>query len=222
MRVRGMLFRDEDDARDYFAQRDLDESMDIEFIEEGHRYLMDGAEVPSVTTIISPLRPTSGADPETLEWKRQVGKAVHKAIELYEANDLDPSSLADVIAPYFEGWIRFKRESGFRALLTEQVVGSRKYRFAGTLDVLGTRAEGPSPDELIDCKAVWSMGDETAVQTAGYALALLESHGIRVKKRGGLQLLSDGSFRYFPYSEANDERVFLACLSVNSWKRIHQ
>jgi hypothetical protein len=224
VRVRGHTFRDEDDAYDYFVQREIDDSMlsPVEFQEEGHRYLLDGAQVSSVTEIIAPLRKDTGASTETLEWKRQVGKAVHKAIELFERNDLETSSLDPMIAPYFEGWVRFKRESGFRAFLTEQVVWSKKYRYAGTLDVLGTRTDGPAPDELIDAKCVWSMGAETAVQTAGYALALQESHGIKVRKRGGVQLLRDGTFRFFPYNDANDERVFLACLSVNSWKRLHQ
>jgi hypothetical protein len=206
---------DEDTAYDEWRQRQVDDAMfpHVEFQEEGHRYLLNGSQVPSVTEIIKPLCKESGAS--------HVGKAVHKAIELYEGGDLDAESLDPQIAPYFEGWIRFKRESGFRALLTEQIVWSTKLRFAGTLDVLGTRTEGPSPDELLDCKCVWSMGPETAIQTAGYALALQESHGIKVRKRGGVQLLRDGSFRFFPYNDHLDENVFKCCLTIHSWKRLH-
>lgn len=221
MLVRGIQFRDLDDAHDYFEQRKIDDVPEIKFEEEGHRYLLDGAQVPSVTEIIKPLCKEMGASAETLEWKRQVGKAVHKAIELFESHDLDTNTLDPQIAPYFEGWVKFKLDSGFRALLTEQVVWSKKLRYAGTLDVLGTRNGDLNPDELIDCKCVWSMGSETAIQTAGYALAVQESHGIKVRKRGGVQLLRDGTFRFYPYNDPLDEQVFKACLSINSWRRLH-
>lgn len=193
----------------------------IKFVEEGHVYLLDGKPVPSVTEILKPLVDMSRVPPDVLEYKRSLGKAVHRAIELYERNDLDPDSLDADATPFFGAWLRFKKETGFRALLTEQVVWSAKQRYAGTLDVIGTRGEGPSPDELLDCKCVWTMSAATGPQTSGYAMALVESHGIKVKKRGGLQLLRDGGFKFFPYTNPNDEHIFKACLSINSYLRVH-
>lgn len=194
----------------------------IQFIEETHAYLLDGNPVPSVTEILKPLVDLGRVPPEMLEYKRSLGKAVHKAIELYERQDLDVDSLHPDALPFFEAWLRFKKETGFRAILTEQVVWSTKLRYAGTLDILGTRTKDtPSPDELLDAKCVWTMGASTGPQTAGYGMALVESHGIKVKKRGGLQLLRDGSFKFFPYSNPNDEHVFKACLTVNAFLRVH-
>lgn len=194
----------------------------IQFIEDGHTYLLDGNPVPSVTEILKPLVDLGRVPPETLEYKRSLGKAVHKAIDLYEHQDLDVETLHADAVPFFDAWLKFKAETGFRAMLTEQIVWSSKLRYAGTLDILGTRNEGPDPDELLDAKCVWTMGAATGPQTAGYALALIESHGIKVKKRGGLQLLRDGTFRFFPYRDDNDANVFKACLSINAFLRVNK
>lgn len=193
----------------------------IQFIEDTHTYLLDGNPVPSVTEILKPLTDLSRVPQDTLEYKRSLGKAVHKAIELYERQDLDVDTLDKDAMPFFEAWLKFKAETGFRALLTEQVVWSAKLRYAGTLDILGTRDGGVEPTELLDAKCVWTMGPATGPQTFGYALALQESHGIKVKKRGGLQLLRDGTFRFFPYNNPYDETAFKACLSINAFLRFH-
>jgi hypothetical protein len=103
------------------------------------------------------------------------------------------------------------------------VVASYKLRFAGTPDLIGTRIQdSPDPDELLDTKCVWTMDPATGVQTAGYGLALQESHGIKIKKRGGVQLLRDGTYRFYPYTHANDENVFKACLAIHNWKALNK
>jgi hypothetical protein len=98
-------------------------------------------------------------------------------------------------------------------------VYSKKLRVAGMLDLTGMRDKYV---ELLDLKAVWTMGDETAIQTAGYSILYEELTGVKVAMRGGLQLLRDGTYRYHPYKDANDRNVFLACLSVHNWKALHR
>ena len=191
----------------------------IEFNEERHEYRLDGAVVPSVTEVIKPLVDFSRVPEEQLEYKRQIGKALDTAITLYERQDLEVASMDDAVMPFFEAWLAFKKDTGFRVLLNQAIVYSRKLRFAGTLDLLGTRVpDSASPDELIDTKCVWAMGRATAVQTAAYSLATLESLGIRLKKRGAVQLLQDGTYRYHPYTHSNDENVFKALLAIHAWK----
>lgn len=192
----------------------------IQFIEDTHTYLLDGNPVPSVTEIIKPLVDVGRVPQEVLEYKRSLGKAVHKAIELHEQQNLDFDTLDQDALPFFEAWLKFTQDTGFRAVLTEQIVWSEKLRFAGTLDILGARGEG-HPDELLDAKCVWAMGSATGPQTAGYALALSESHGIKVKKRGGVQLLRDGTYKFHPFNNPNDEHVFRACLSINAFVRFY-
>lgn len=195
----------------------------IEFNEERHEYRLDGAVVPSVTEIIKPLSDFSNVPEEQREFKRQIGKALDAAITLYERQDLDFDTLDEQVLPFFEAWLAFKKDTGFRVILNQVIVFSRKLRFAGTLDILGTRTpDSPNPDELIDTKCVWTMDPATGVQTAGYGIACFESLGIRLKKRGGVQLLRDGTYRYHQYTHPNDENVFKACLAILAWKGIRK
>lgn len=221
MRVRGVQYRDEDDAYEHAVQSEIDNAMfpEVIFNEAAHTYTVNGVRYPSVTEVVGMLRPESGARQDVIEYKRQIGKALHKAVELYEGNDLDPDSLDPVVAPYFEGWVKFKRDVGFEMLHSEMIVASTKLRVAGTLDLVGMRAK---LIELLDLKAVWTMGDETAIQTAGYSMLYEEMTGVKVDRRAGLQLLRDGTYRYHQYKDANDRNVFLACLSVHNWKALHR
>ena len=57
---------------------------EIIFDEATHTYLVDGEEVPSVTTILQPLsmRSYSAVNPSVLEYARNRGKAIHEAVEM--------------------------------------------------------------------------------------------------------------------------------------------
>ncbi len=219
--VRGMRFRDEDDAQDYFDQRDLDDEMATEIIfdDPTHTYTVNGSRYPSVTEVVGMLRPESGARQDVLEYKRQIGKAVHKAVELMEAGRLDVATVDPAIVPFVAAWSKFKAETGFAVLHSEMIVYSKKLRVAGTLDLTGMRGD---LIELLDLKAVWAMGDETAIQTAGYSMLYEELTGVKVQRRGGLQLLRDGQYRYHPYKDGNDRNVFLAALTVFNWNANHR
>ena len=215
-------YRDEDEAYDDWRQRKLDDEMfpQIDFDEPSHTYTVDGRRFPSVTEVVGMLRPESGAMQNVLEYKRQIGKAVHKTIELMEAGTLDTETIDPAIVPYISAWSGFKLDAGFTVLHSEMIVVSKKLRVAGTLDLTGMREAGDV--ELLDLKAVWAMGDETAIQTAGYAMLYEEMTGVKVDRRGGLQLLRDGTYRYHPYKDGNDRNVFLACLTVHNWKALHR
>lgn len=207
-----------DEAYDRFV---IERMEAIEFDEERHEYRIDGRVVPSVTQVLDIVRAEGGSDAQR-EYKRQIGKALDLAIELYEKDDLDPTSLDEAVIPFFSAWLKFKSESGFKVLLNQPVVYSRKLRFAGKPDLLGTRGDGICPDELLDTKCVWTMDPATALQTAGYAIAAHESLGIRIQRRGGVQLLRDGTYKFYPYTNQNDEHVFKSLLNVHAWKAMHR
>ena len=206
-------------------QRKLDEEMapaEISFDEERHEYRIDGYLVPSVTGILKPIVSLGGSD-DARDFKRQIGKALDTAITLHERQDLDLDSLDLAVLPFFEAWLKFKEETGFRVLLNQPIVYSKKLRFAGTADMIGTRSpDSPTPDELIDTKCVFTMDPATAIQTAGYSIAALESLGIKIKKRSGVQLLRDGTYRLFPYSNPTDEGIFRSLLNIHAWKEMNK
>lgn len=217
---------DEDTAYDIWRQRQVDEEMDrpaIEFDEPTHTYRLDGAVVPSVTQLLEPVRRELGGSESVLEYKRQIGKALDTTIELSERDDLIYSSIDDAVLPFFEAWLQFKKDTGFRVLLNQPIVYSRKLRFAGKPDIFGTRDPVRStPDELLDTKCVWTIDPATAIQLAGYDIGAQESLGIHVKKRSGLQLLRDGKYKLYPYNNPLDHSVFKCCLTLHAWKGLNK
>ena len=112
----------------------------LEFNEERHEYRLDGKIVPSVTQILRPLMDFSGIPPDVLEHKRQIGTAVHKAIELDLLGELDETSVAPALAPYFGAWRDFKSEFGVKdGTTTEYRVCSKIHGYAGTVDLITDR-----------------------------------------------------------------------------------
>lgn len=190
----------------------------VEFIEATHTYLVDKVEYPSVSTVLNVMVDLSRVPRDKLEYKRMIGRATHRCIELYEAGELDVESVDPQIVPYLEGWIRLKSAKPFRVLAAEKIVYSMKYRVAGRLDIL---AELDSDIWLLDAKCTYEMAPSTALQTAGYTLCVNEMGEYKVTKRAGVQLKPDGSFELYPYTEKSDERIFLNAVALHSWKKNH-
>ena len=189
------------------------------FIEKTHQYYLGGTELSSVTTILNQLNDFGRIPPDVLERKRQIGTAVHKAAELDDAGNLDPDSIDPAVAPYLEGWRKFRRESGFVPEYSEQRVYSTAYQYAGTLDRIGILN-----NELIllDIKARATDTPETALQTAAYAKAWEEMTGANLMhRRYSVRLTQDGNYRLVPHAGLTDFTVFLSCLTLYHWRISH-
>ena len=145
---------------------------DIFFEESTHTYIVDGQEVPSVTTILQPLsnRSYSSVNPSVLEYARNRGSAVHDALELIDL-DADPD-ISPEIVPYLTAYEEWK--SIYRPTWTdiEQIVYEDELGYIGTLDRAGYLNDGrfaivdiktsnPSKEALVSACA----------QTADYATA---------------------------------------------------
>lgn len=186
-----------------------------------HEYWHGTARLPSVTETIAHLGDgLAGIPPAVLEHARQRGTAVHAAIQYHHEGDLVMESLDTEIVPYFEAWLRFVEETGFRVLGAEQPMMSRTYRYAGTPDAWG---EMGGDLWLPDLKTTATMAPKVAVQTSAYQ-RLLHENTNRKARRAGLQLRADGTYRFHPYAPADDARdfsVFMAALTVHNWRIRH-
>ena len=188
--------------------------MEIEFSESDHRYLVDGVEYPSVTTILEDLYLTPQYYLGTQA--KQRGKAVHEAALLYDAGELDESTTDAVVLGYLKGYTAFIRDSGFEITQSERMVCSTKHRFAGRMDRYGTLAGVPA---ILDLKT-GSIPDTAGLQTAAYAIAWQEETSIQCWRRIALRLDSDGTYMVREYEQNNsDSLTFLAALRVWKWKR---
>ncbi len=193
----------------------------VEYFDADHRYVVNGEEYPSVSTVLGFFVDFSRVPKDVLAFKRQIGRATHKAIELFESGELDMDSVDEAVMPYLNGWMKFRTDKPNRVIAAERIVYSKKHRYAGRLDLAVELLEDGTRF-LLDVKCTYEMPPATSLQTAAYAEAFHESEGTRLNKRAGLQLKPDGSYELYPFDRVgnrNDFNYFLNALNLHRWMR---
>ena len=111
---------------------------DIFFEEETHTYLVDGEEVPSVTTILNYMSDVEykGINPSILEQASRRGTLVHEYTELVDYGAL-PNEIEYEVLPYIKAYQDFIRDYKPNWLLVEEPLYSEEYGYAGTVDRIG-------------------------------------------------------------------------------------
>lgn len=191
----------------------------LKFDAESHTYWLDGARIPSVTQVLKVLAGDQFAavPKDVLANAAALGTAVHRAIELDINKELDDASLHDSVRPYLDMWRDWCAMTGFKPELSEQQVYSRRLWFAGTVDVIGRFKNGVQA--IIDIKRCALMPASVGPQTAGYAVAFSECLGCEKPLRYALQFPKNAKHpRLEQFQGFNDERSFLAALTVYQWK----
>lgn len=187
------------------------------FDQEAHAYTLDGRPVPSVTQVLAQLEDYSGIPTQVLERKARLGTAVHKACELHLADELDEGSLHPDVAPYLDQFRSWLSASRFEPVLSERKVFSKRFQFAGTLDLFGTMQ---SRRVLIDIKTACNVMPTFGPQTAAYASALEECEHLKTEDRFVL-MLTPKRFELVPMKNPADLNVFYAALTIQQWRLKH-
>lgn len=198
----------------------------IIFDAENHRYYVNGDEKPGVTTILknAGLSPDfSLVDSETLEWKAQLGKEVHRVIELIIKNDLgdyDP-----ILEPYIQAAKSFMSVFNIKPIRSELAVYSSSLGCCGTLDLLAHYND--TEEGIFDFKTSSAIDlMYVGPQTAGYDFSYREwsgQTGRKPYKRFAVQLLKTGKFKVIPCTNPDDLLVFrYACQSQDPNNPLHQ
>lgn len=197
----------------------------LHFDPVAHRYTLDGKKLPGVTSVLKPISGAhyAGVDPAVMERAAELGRAVHRLIELDLANDLDLDELDPVLLPYYNGWRQFLATSGFKAQLSEQQMASRRQGYAGTLDLFGRLNYLPS---LIDAKRVAVVVRSTGPQTFAYgqlvrecfpgllpADAQLRRYALHLKNPAPGQTAAPWSLVPFN-NDRQDALVWQSCLNI--------
>jgi hypothetical protein len=146
--------------------------------DKDHAYFNEkGTRVPSTTQVFSILgcNDFDGVPADVLEWKRNYGIAVHKAIEFLVAGDLDWDSLDEVIIPAVAGLeqklkaLQFKYEAA-EEIRIHSIFGMQ---YGLMVDLKGTIVhQGQTRNAVIDLKSGvkfsptwrWQIGGYTAAQ----------------------------------------------------------
>lgn len=187
----------------------------IAFEEETHTYWLNGKKATSVTEALKLAGLIDGiqfASEEAL-WR---GKAVHTAIHFYHKGTLNWDSLDERLAPFVKGYLKFIEDTKFVPQEWEKRVSIDQLNLAGTLDVVGIFPDGSQA--LIDFKTGMqaNMSDWVGLQLALYDMAL----GLAAppRKRYGLKLLGDGSYRLYPFTDPMDRTVALSAVNIANWR----
>ena len=196
--------------------------MSLTFDPVTHTYTFDGVVVPSVTQGLRQLYDFSMISPDVLARKAAIGTAVHAAVDLDLAGELDEASISPTWAGYLAGWRKFVADTG----LTDADIGIGErpmvhptLRFAGTPDrtILIDGKWG-----VLDLKTTVDLHPAVALQLAAYKeLVNVNTKSLEhlVETRYALQLKSDGGYRLQQYKEKADWTTFLSLLNVEYWKR---
>lgn len=185
----------------------------LTFDEVPHTYRLDGRVIPSVSTIMEPLRQAhySGISEKTLRNAADKGSAVHNSIEAwlkYEIEDVPPEHYGYFAA--FKDWWSYR---------TPLYIGSevrmyhRILEYAGTGDLLCKLTDKVT---LVDYKTTYTISEMLCgVQLEAYAQAL-SSHKFDVDEKMILHLKKDGTWKeyMFPANDAKRWRVFGACKTI--------
>lgn len=189
----------------------------LTFDAEHHLYFFDGHPVPGVTTLLKPLYDFQFVKEEVMEEASARGTAVHRACELYDADDLDEASLDPMLRPYLDAWVKFRHETGFVPRLNEKQVFHPLLRYAGTLDKEGDLGSAPT---VIDIKSTASLSPVIGIQLAAYVEALKAAPkyaGPKKLARAAVQLKSDGNYKLKHYTDSTDLSAFVGLVNVFHW-----
>lgn len=187
---------------------------------ETHTYSVDGVEFPGVTKILqgAGLIDLSPIRLDVLEATRRFGTACHRCCELHDLNDLNENSLDKHLRPYLNAWIQFKKDYQFKIEAIEEIVYSKRYRYAGRLDRRGI-IEGKRL--ILDIKTSSDFGATVPIQLSAYLEAFNEGkkQEEKAKRRLAVLLNGDGKYKVEEYKNKSDFNVFISALTIVNWKK---
>lgn len=180
---------------------------ELTFDDASHIYRLDGADIPSVSRIMEPLKDANyaGISERTLQRAANKGTSVHNTIEnfiKFGIEDVCPEHKA-----YFDAFMAWWTEVQPVVIGSEIRIYHKLLRYGGTIDLLCYIEDKLT---LIDFKTTYSVSDMTCgVQLEAYAKAL-ESHGIKVDQKMILHLKRDGKHKpiFYPANDSLRWRVF--------------
>lgn len=182
----------------------------LHFDSATHTYTLAGRRLPSVTQVLGVLDQYESVPLSALEAAREFGTHVHLAVELDIAGTLDEAALDPALAPYLEGWRKYRRDSGIRIIGSEQRIVDTVLGYAGTCDVVG---EVRGQNVVIDIKS-GAVPKSAGPQVAAYAQVL------KIRRRCCLQLMPN-DYRVHALTDPSDWPLFLSCLNIAKWREKH-
>jgi hypothetical protein len=201
------------------------ESIDeFHFENDGHKYIQDGRNHPSVTGLLKQYKciDYSMVKPQILEAKRRLGVDLHSWTQRFDrTGNGDLLVLPEAAIGYAEAWQNFRRQSGFELIQIEKPLMSTimGVTIGGTPDrimrIKRTR------DLVLDLKFCTAKMPAWALQTAAYAMITTNKMHIGKTERCSCQLFPDGRYSIHWYDEQSDADAFVAIVALEAWRKNH-
>lgn len=159
------------------------------FFDSGHRYTLDGVEIPSVSELCRFIsREVYGTVAQyTLDMAADRGTRVHKATEALDV--YGKVEVTDDIAPYVQAYLKFRQDHDIKWNMVERSIANKSERYAGTVDRYGT-LDGAKA--LVDLKTTYTVHKRLAIAQLNLYRWMIESEGHAVEKQYILHLKKDG------------------------------
>lgn len=195
-------------------------------------YRIAGRVYPRVSTILGVIH-----KPGLEAWKHRIGldaakqvsseaaglgTRVHEACEHFARKGFHAADLAPDLAPFVKPYEDWMYANVRRVVAVERTVHHARYGYAGTADLIADMKDGRRL--LVDLKTSNSLDMTYRLQTAAYALALVEM-GEPVEGRLIVQMPSrrPGTLRAVEYDDdARDIKTWLSVLRLYKWLRDHE
>ena len=190
----------------------------LTFDENTHTYFWNGKKVPCVTDVLDSVKYCDYSQiPDAVrELAMERGSEVHACTQSLDKGVLKWDSMDPLVAPYVEGYGKFKKDTGFVPEIIEKRIYSRDFNFAGTLDRIGILNNQLI---LLDYKTGSAIPKWVPIQTAAYQ-HLANTLKIYPTCRYALLLKKDGTYSLSePYTDyIGDFAAFTAGLVVYNKK----
>lgn len=178
-----------------------------------------GQLVPNVTTVLRAVGVSADfehIERGTLEFRRQLGTAVHTDCHAFDDEDLQWATVDPRVVPYVEAWAAFREAKRLRPIQRERRVFHPTFHYCGTLD--GIFVDGDGRLVLVDLK----IGDpedaaahlQTAAYEAAYRAEFTTEWPLHARWSVRLQPELREPYRIAEYRDFHDYAKFQACLTV--------
>ena len=189
---------------------------ELTFENEKHIYKYNGFVIPSVSTLMEPLKNAlyKNVSECTLNVAAEKGSTVHNAIENWIKFGIE--DIPTEYSGYFDGFKEWWEENDPQVVGSEIRVYHKLLLYGGTIDLL-SYINGELT--LTDFKTTYAVSDMNCkVQLEAYAQALA-SHGVKVQRKQILHLPKDGRKKVHEYAVNDSEcwNVFRSLKVVNDY-----
>lgn len=193
-------------------------------VDDEHYYYIDDEFVPATTHIIGEAGPvqyglrnfwkqnTAEDSDRILKETAEFGSYVHSQIEVLlngidipNFNELEPKAKKHLMS--FYNWFH-EFNPDINSIKSEHVVGSKKYKYGGTIDLFCTKN---NENWIVDFKTSSGIYFSHEAQVAAYKNAYEEMYGIKVDH---MAILRTGSKHKSGYEFKEIERSFDAFLNI--------